>query len=389
MFGQIGGTLFEEGITARQVSDALQGVPPSGEVSVRLSSPGGAVFEGMAIRSILAAHKGKVTVNIEGLAASAGSVIAMAGHTIRMHEGSSLMLHEGRATTQGDVASHNRAIQALETINEGAAAIYAARSGLSKVEIRKMMAAETWLTPDQAQKLGLVDEIVPARARTSASGVAMTMQYDLTPYDYQHVPPQFAAMMHDNRELDMSLEKIAEALGLDGEQDEDVLLAAIAELQSMAVSGEELRSQVSMVTGVGGSDGEVAGMLRGLKMAADEHARMASELAQRESELEEQAVMTLIESDKHDPKGRRLTPAMEAWAKEQGAGALRAFLAVAPHRIRMSVDDDGAQPGPSEGGVNYEGKRWEDMRPAEKHALAVADRETFDAMRADYHSRNG
>jgi ATP-dependent Clp protease protease subunit len=219
LYGPIGSTFFEEGITAKTVGEALAKVPNAKNLTVRLNSPGGSVWEGMTIRNQLAQHPARVTAEVEGLAASCASVIAMAADEIRMHAGSRMMVHEAKKQTFGDAREHQRAVAQMISINSGAADIYVARTGLSKDEIVKMMAEETWLTPEEALAKGFADKVVAAKG-----GAPRMFLGDLARYGYQNVPAQLMAAEKERGPFrppvkgeDMSFARIAMALGLSGE----------------------------------------------------------------------------------------------------------------------------------------------------------------------------
>jgi hypothetical protein len=142
----------------------------------------------MAIRSQLSNHPAHVTCEVEGLAASAASVIAMAGDVVRMHDGSALMIHEASTLTAGDAKEHQRAMAALETLNDGMASVYASRSGIAKEDVRAMMAEETWLTPDQAIEKKLADEVVKSKVPAE-----VPVAFNLKPFGYRKAPEQFSA----------------------------------------------------------------------------------------------------------------------------------------------------------------------------------------------------
>lgn len=188
MYGVIGRRWDDNAVTSEAVSRALKENPSCKNILVKISSPGGAAFEGLTIRSMLAAHPAHVTTEVEGLAASAASVIAMAGDVIRMHAGSALMIHEASTMTEGDAQEHERAISALEALNDGMATIYAARSGMDKNKCREMMSAETWLTPEAAMDKGFCDEITAAKQPSSA-----TAAFDLGAFGYKNAPEWLAA----------------------------------------------------------------------------------------------------------------------------------------------------------------------------------------------------
>ncbi|MER8661883.1 Clp protease ClpP [Mesorhizobium sp. M1148] len=153
-----------EGFTPINVRDALVKLGPTADVTVRINSGGGWCEDGVAIHSILAAHRGKVTVWIEGVAASAASILAMAGREIIIRPGAYMMIHEPAGVTFGTAADHAKTIESLRTINESTARIYADRTKRPLAEIKKELAAETWFTADEAVAKRFADKVVDGRA---------------------------------------------------------------------------------------------------------------------------------------------------------------------------------------------------------------------------------
>jgi ATP-dependent protease ClpP protease subunit/phage major head subunit gpT-like protein len=167
LYGTVGGdlTFDEEGIkttgfTDEQVIEALGEL--SGDIVVRLNSSGGIAFQGIAIYNSLKAYDGKVTVYVDAVAASAASVIAMAGDTIIMRPGSLIMIHNPATITIGTSEDHRKAASTLDEVAAAAAEIYAARSGRPLKEVLELMAAETWMRGAVARTLGFADDVEDA-----------------------------------------------------------------------------------------------------------------------------------------------------------------------------------------------------------------------------------
>lgn len=128
-------------------------------LTVHINSPGGDAFAGIAIMNALRDHKADVHVIVDGLAASAASIIAMAGDTITMNLGSQMMIHEASAYTRGNAAAHAKAVTMLDKISDSIAEVYAARTGGPVEEWRAIMREETWYSAAEAVEAGLADEI--------------------------------------------------------------------------------------------------------------------------------------------------------------------------------------------------------------------------------------
>ena len=169
------------GWTARRMAGVLRNVAGR-DVSVSINSPGGDVFEGIAIYNLLREHKARVDVRVMGLAASAASLIAMAGDQITMGRGAMLMVHNAWGVTVGNRHDMAAAIDVLAPIDDAMADIYAARTGQPKKATAKLMDAETWMSSSQAVDGGFADGVMddpPASDATSArADVAARHQLD-------------------------------------------------------------------------------------------------------------------------------------------------------------------------------------------------------------------
>ena len=132
----------------------------TGDVTVWINSPGGDVFAAAQIYTMLRNHPGKVTVKIHGIAASAASVVAMAGDTTLISPVGMLMIHNPSTMAAGEKKDMEQAIAVLEEVKESILNAYAAKTGLSRNRLAKMMDAETWLNANEAMRLGFVDGIL-------------------------------------------------------------------------------------------------------------------------------------------------------------------------------------------------------------------------------------
>lgn len=159
----IGSDMFGEGITSRRVSAALRRIGDQ-EVFVDINSPGGDFFEGVAIYNMLRQHSQKVTVRVLGLAASAASVIAMAGDEIQIGQAGFLMVHNAWVVAVGNRHDMAEAAQVLEPFDDAMAALYAAQSGATKAQAAEWMDNETWFNGEQAVSAGLATALLPGDA---------------------------------------------------------------------------------------------------------------------------------------------------------------------------------------------------------------------------------
>ena len=129
-------------------------------IEVEINSGGGSVYAGSEIYTALKNHKGQVNVSIVGLAASAASVIAMAGKTVKMSPTAQFMVHNVSAQGEGDYRDMQHMADILKTANETIASAYILKTGKSKDEILAMMDKETWLTAEKAKEYGFIDEVM-------------------------------------------------------------------------------------------------------------------------------------------------------------------------------------------------------------------------------------
>lgn len=156
-------TWFGDEITPAMFRNELSKV--SGDLTVWLNSPGGDVFAASQIYTMLRNHKGKVTVKIDGIAASAASVVAMAGDETLIAPTGMLMIHNPSTVAFGNKEAMQKAIELLDEVKESIINAYEEKSGLSRSKIARMMDEETWLNAKKAQSLGLVDGILFASGK--------------------------------------------------------------------------------------------------------------------------------------------------------------------------------------------------------------------------------
>lgn len=156
-------TWFGDEITPAMFRNELSKV--NGNLTVWLNSPGGDVFAASQIYTMLKNHKGKVTVKIDGIAASAASVVAMAGDETLIAPTGMIMIHNPATAAFGNKEAMEQAIRLLDEVKESIINAYETKSHISRAKIAKMMDEETWLNAKKAQSLGLVDGILFAEKK--------------------------------------------------------------------------------------------------------------------------------------------------------------------------------------------------------------------------------
>lgn len=148
-----------DGVTAKRVAAALRGMGP-GPVTVNINSPGGDMFEGLAIYNLLREHDGEVTIKVLGLAASAASIIAMAGDTVQIARAGFFMIHNCWVVAIGNRNDLRAVADKLDPFDAAMADIYVARTGKDLAEIQQQMDGETWIGGSSAVDQGFADELL-------------------------------------------------------------------------------------------------------------------------------------------------------------------------------------------------------------------------------------
>ncbi len=145
-------------ITPQMFRDELNA--GEGDVTVWVNSPGGNVFAAAEIYTMLKDYKGSITVKIDAIAASAASVVAMAGDVVQMSPVAMLMIHDPSTVAMGNTKDMEKAIEVLNEVKESIINAYASKSGLSHARIANFMSNETWMNAKKAVELGFADEVL-------------------------------------------------------------------------------------------------------------------------------------------------------------------------------------------------------------------------------------
>lgn len=178
------------GVSARDVMAQLATMNDQEEIAVSIHSPGGDMFDGIAIYNALKAHPAKVVVTVEGIAASAASLVAMAGDEIRMPDNTWLMIHNPWGYAAGDANLFAEAADLFDRYAETTAAIYAKRTGKTVEEIRALQDANTYMDAAQAKELGFCDVIAdPVAAIQAFARLPQCMATDCPVVFAQEEPP--------------------------------------------------------------------------------------------------------------------------------------------------------------------------------------------------------
>jgi ATP-dependent Clp protease protease subunit len=179
LYDQVGEGLFG-GMSAKTFADEVQRLGKVDVINLHINSPGGSVFDGVAIYNTLKSHPARVLVSIDAVAASIASVIAMAGDEIEVAENAMMMIHDPTGVAAGGADDMRKTADLLDQVKNVIASTYIKRTKRTEADILSMMAEETWMSAADAVDMGFADVII-ADQRIAACG-------DLS--QFKRVPPQ-------------------------------------------------------------------------------------------------------------------------------------------------------------------------------------------------------
>ncbi|MBV7394562.1 head maturation protease, ClpP-related [Mameliella sediminis] len=234
----IGADMWGEGVTAKRIEGALRRIGGRA-VTVKINSPGGDVFEGGAIYELLRQHsrdRGPVRVHVLGLAASAASIIAMAGDEVLIGRSAFFMVHNSWVVAAGNRNTFAEVAEWLKPFDTAMAEVYAARTGQDQAEIARLMDRETWMTAAKSIELGFADGYLDAEAVTRAGADAQAAEAIRAEKRFDLVAARAGIGRNDAREILRDLkggQPGAAAIGLPGAADlEAEVRALLADLKT-------------------------------------------------------------------------------------------------------------------------------------------------------------
>jgi ATP-dependent Clp protease, protease subunit len=233
LYGVIGS--YYDDLDGKKVVDAIKAM--KGDISVRVNSPGGDVFDGIAIANALREHDGKVTVHVDALAASIASIIAMAGSEIVMCDGSFLMIHNPWTVAMGDASEFRKSAAILDKVAESMADIYAKKTGMERKDVFSLMDAETWFTAEEAVAAKFADFAgeAPSEEETALAALA---EFDLSVFD--RVPESLKIAAKANKPQTVrELEKVLHNIGFSRAEAKAVASAGLAALERRDAGSDE------------------------------------------------------------------------------------------------------------------------------------------------------
>ena len=354
-----------------EAQDLLYQVPGGADtINVHLNTPGGDVFEGMAIYNLLSSHQANINIIVDSLAASSGSLIAMAGNTITMRPASFLMIHNGWSRIAGDADELRAEADLLDKICGVFADAYAQRSGKDRQEILDMMAAETWFTPDEAVAAGFADAIDAGNNQSASTPKAC---FDLSVF--ANAPealraasagkpaasgsgpagPRRGYINNSNQEVDMNkkLRALLERLGLSKDATDEQAFAYLADvdLNQITVADERAMVETALdeLTGGGNPPASQTPQASFSQAEIDEAVRQAGiQERRRQNEIREAVTIARLDASFADDlinRGISIDQAREAIIKQMrivnppiGAGAIH-MTADEHDKFRAAVVD--------------------------------------------------
>lgn len=207
------------GITSNVVKQALDAHPDVKTIKVLMNSPGGDAWEGIAIRALLARHGARVEFEIIGLCASAATVIAMAGDSVEMHEGTMFMVHRAWTWAVGNALDMGKTVNFLNKIDSNIVDLYESRTGRNRADLQKLVDDETWMTARESVAEKFATGVIPAKAAEEKPKQRAKNDAPLA--------PKAAATATVQVKVALDTSAVTEALGADDEELE-VARAAVA-----------------------------------------------------------------------------------------------------------------------------------------------------------------
>lgn len=242
VYAEIGGW----GVTAEGLVSELAALNVA-EITVHLNSPGGDVFDGIAIMNALRDHPANVTVKVDALAASIASVIAQAGNKIIMGNNSMMMIHNASGFAVGEGKDLRKMADLLDSTTANIADVYAQRAGGKAADWRAAMDEETWYSAEEAVAAGLADEVAPLPTEREAHNAAG--KFDLSNFAHaEKWPVEPPAMQHADNERVSRTEPVAESVAATWNPDAFKLAVAAAVPAPVTWDPDVFKTAVSMAT---------------------------------------------------------------------------------------------------------------------------------------------
>ena len=229
IYSPITGSFWVDGVTSKSFSEALADLGDVAVLHIYFNTPGGSVFEGMAIYNTLNRHPAKKIGHVDALAASMGSIILMACDEINVAENAIVMIHNVRAGIEGEPNELRAMADKLDKLNANAIAIYASRSGMAPEAVAEAMDVETWYSAAEAVEAGFANAVTPNKRIVASCDVSQFSNVpDWVSATMQADPPQTKANEVTTEELEAKATAEAEAKATAEAEVKATLEAAVA-----------------------------------------------------------------------------------------------------------------------------------------------------------------
>lgn len=227
---------FDDDVTPALFKEELNA--GEGDIVVWINSPGGDCVAAAQIYNMLMEYKGNVTVKIDGIAASAASVIAMAGTTVLMSPVSMMMIHNPATFAFGDHIEMQKAIEMLEGVKDSIINAYVLKTGLSRAKLSKLMDAETWMDANKAVELGFADDIIGKTKMEQEEEDGMEEEEEETPT---------ASMLFSRKAINSSLQNKLEKFYSKAEPDVAEQVKKVSEPTVTGRLADELNERLDLI----------------------------------------------------------------------------------------------------------------------------------------------
>jgi len=298
---------YEEDVTPKDIDTALKDLTDCKEIDIYINSYGGSVFAGLAIVSMLERCTATKTVYIDGIAASMGSVIAMAGDKIIMPENALMMIHKPSGCAFGNADDMRKQADMLDKAEDTLCSLYMKRFNKSETELKDLLKAETWLNSDEALSYGLIDSVSDALEMVaSAKGLVFNkLEIDKENPIYNKLKPK-----GDITNLEI-LATIKKQFGVDIKSDETLENALTAISKNYK---EPEKVDIKIVDNEDGSKSVMNGEVE-IKKFDMPKAEMDAELTEKAKQFDEIKKSTVDEALKNGIKAKGETFDNDRWSK--------------------------------------------------------------------------
>jgi ATP-dependent Clp protease, protease subunit len=320
IYDSIGSGFFEGGVNPADIAEALKELTGVAELEILVNSPGGNVFDGMAIYNLLARFPAKKTTRIDGLAASIASVIALAGDKRVTAKNARWMVHEARTFRGGTAADMRKAAEELEGVTGAMADTYVERTGMKREEVLKLMNAETWMDAEDAKKFGFSHETTDGAGKPTAHAGHPILAY------FAHTP--------DALRVVPAVEPVPPSPAEPAPEEKHIMFKTVLQFLGLAETGSEAdvlaaltKRDAATTTQIATKDAQITALTTEKANLVAESVKLAAQVTELKTASEKAEMDSLIKLGLSE---RKITPAIEPVLRAAGIVHLKAFLEKAP-----------------------------------------------------------